>query len=105
MHGSGKITAYSAGSRPSGRVNEKAIGLMREKGYDLSKHQSKPFGLIPQEDYEYVITMGCGETCPYFPARYKEDWGIPDPKNMPVEKFRQIRDLIEEKVKELIGKI
>lgn len=102
IYGKGKIEAFSAGSAPSGKVNPKAIVAMREIGYDLTKHSSKSLLGIPQEEYEYVITMGCGETCPSVPAKQREDWGIPDPKNLSPEEFRQVRTMIEDKVKKLL---
>jgi len=105
IHGKGKIEPYSSGSRPSGRVNPKAIESMKEIGYDLSAHSSKSLDEIPQEQYEYVITMGCGDECPFVPARQRENWAIPDPKNLDTDEFRKIRDMIETKVKDLIIRI
>lgn len=103
MHGAGRIEAYSAGSRPSGRINPKAVEAMRELGYDLSAHESKSLDDIPNIEYDAVIGMGCGdEGCPLVRAKRREEWGIPDPKNMPPEAFRNVRDLIEEKVKALL---
>src|SRR5947209_9311979 len=103
IHGSDAIAAYSAGSRPSGQVNPKAIAAMQELDYDLSRHQSKSLAEIPDVDYDYAITMGCGDECPLVRARHREDWGIPDPKHMGPEEFRQVRDLIEAKVKALLA--
>jgi len=105
MHGSGKVNAYSSGSRPSGTVNPKAIEAMKELGYDLSTHSSKSLSEIPDVEYEYVVTMGCGDECPYVKAKHREDWSIPDPRNMEQEAFRQVRDLIEENVKLLLNQI
>jgi len=78
---------------------------MVELGYDLSKHQSKSLDDIPKVPYEYVVTMGCGDACPWVPARYRDDWQIPDPKDMNEADFRKVRDLIAEKVKELLLKM
>jgi protein-tyrosine-phosphatase len=105
LYGKDKIEPFSAGSKPSGKINPKAIESMKEIGYDLARHSSKSLAEIPQEQYEYVITMGCGDVCPFVPAKYHEDWGIPDPKELPMEEFRKIRALIEDKVRELIGKV
>jgi protein-tyrosine-phosphatase len=105
LYGKGKIEPFSAGSNPSGKINPKAIESMKEIGYDLARHSSKSLAEIPQEQYEYVITMGCGDVCPFVDARYHEDWGIPDPKELPMEEFRKIRALIEDKVRELIRKV
>jgi arsenate reductase len=102
IHGAGKIETYSSGSKPSGKVNPRAIEFMAELGYDLSKHCSKSLTEIPQVEYDYAITMGCGDECPLVRAKSRADWGIPDPKNLPPEEFRKIRALIESKVKALI---
>jgi protein-tyrosine-phosphatase len=96
------IEGYSAGSRPSGKVNPKAIEAMRELGYDLSAHQSKSLDDLPDVSFDLAVTMGCGDQCPNLRATRREDWNIPDPKEMPPEQFRQVRDLIETKVKELL---
>jgi aquaporin Z len=104
MHGDGKFEAYSAGSRPSGRVNPRAVEFMREVGYDLTKHQSKGLTDLPAGEYEVVVGMGCeDEGCPLVKARRHEEWGIPDPKDMPPEEYRKVRNLIEQKVKGLLA--
>ncbi len=105
IHGGDDIEAYSAGSRPSGRVNPKAIESMRELGYDLSKHGSKSLADIPDIEYDLVATMGCGDACPFVRAKVREDWQIPDPKHMEPAEFRAVRDLIESKVKTALTKI
>jgi arsenate reductase len=103
MHGAGKVTVFSAGSRPSGKVNPKAIEAMRELGYDLSTHQSKSLQEIPDVEYDFVATMGCGDECPFVRTKRREDWQIPDPKHLPPDEFRKVRDLIEAKVKHLLA--
>src|SRR5438128_489523 len=97
IHGAERVEAYSAGSRPSGQVNSKAIESMREVGYDLSQQRSKSLSEIPDVEYDVVVTMGCCDECPYVRARQREEWNIPDPKNMPPDEFRKVRDLIEDK--------
>ncbi len=99
LHGGDEIEAYSAGSHPSGIVNPKAIETMKEIGYDLSIHVSKSLDDIPDENFDFVATMGCGDECPFIRAKRREDWQIPDPKNMPPGDFRKVRDEIERKVK------
>jgi len=99
VHGGAKVEAYSAGSRPSGKVNPKAIDAMRELGYDLSSHRSKSLSEIPDIEFDFVATLGCGDECPFVLAKQREDWDIPDPKDMPPKEFRAVRDLIEKKVK------
>ena len=105
IHGGASIEAYSAGSRPSGKINPKAIAAMAELGYDLTSHHSKSLDEIPQEPYDAAVTMGCGDACPFVQARIREDWQIPDPRDMAPEQFREVRDLIERKVKELLSHV
>ncbi len=102
IHGSGKVDAFSAGSRPSGRVNPKAIEAMKELGYDLTTHSSKGLVEFNGQEFEVVVTMGCGDECPLVLANRRVDWQIPDPRFMTQEQFRDVRDLIESKVNELI---
>jgi arsenate reductase (thioredoxin) len=102
IHGSKKVMAYSSGSRPSGKVNPKAIAAMREIGYDLTTHASKSLTEIPVDEYDTVVTMGCGDACPFIRAKEREDWDIPDPKHLEPDAFRAVRDLIESKVKTLL---
>jgi arsenate reductase len=103
IHGGKTVEAYSAGSRPSGKINSKAVAAMREVGYDLSKHQSKSLSEIPDIEYDFVATMGCGDECPVVRAQQREDWNIPDPKEMSPDEFRAVRDMIEMRVKELLN--
>jgi protein-tyrosine-phosphatase len=103
MGGKG-IEAYSAGSKPSGKINTKAIAAMKEIGYDLAQHQSKSIDEIKQfAPFDVVVTMGCGDACPWMPAKKFIDWNIPDPKEMDETNFRLIRDLIKTKVAELLA--
>ncbi|MFB3059847.1 MAG: arsenate reductase ArsC [Candidatus Binatia bacterium] len=104
MHGANKVKAYSAGSRPSGQVNPKAINAMKELGYDLGCHSSKTLSEIPDVEFDFVVTMGCGDECPFVRTKEREDWNIPDPKDMEPDEFRDVRDIIESKVKNLIAK-
>jgi len=99
------IQAYSAGSQPSGWINPKAITVMAELGYGLDSHVSKSLLEIPKIKYDYVITMGCGDECPFIPAAVHEDWDLPDPKLLPLEQFRQVRDQIGTRVKDLAARI
>jgi arsenate reductase len=102
LHGAGVVEAYSAGSWPSGRVNPKAIAAMGEVGYDLSRHRSKSLDELAGTEFDAAVTMGCGDQCPNLKAKRREDWSIPDPKELPPERFREVRDLIESKVKALL---
>ena len=104
--GGENVEAYSAGSKPSGVVNPKAIAAMKELGYDLSKHESKSLKDVEQfAPFDAVVTMGCGDACPWMPAKKFIDWEIPDPKNMEPTKFNEVRDLIRDKVKGLLSSI
>jgi arsenate reductase (thioredoxin) len=103
MAAGGRVEAYSAGSRPSGCVNPKAIEAMRELGYDLTKHRSQALADLPDVEFDVAVTMGCGDSCPLLRAQRREDWNIPDPKELPAEQFRAVRDLIYEKVKDLLS--
>jgi len=105
IHGNGEIEIYSAGSRPSGKVNQKAIEAMQEIGYDLSRHDSKSLTEIPAVEYDFVVTMGCGDECPYVRAKHREDWNVQDPKNLPPDQFRKIRDEIGKKVKDFLLRV
>jgi protein-tyrosine-phosphatase len=105
IYGKDKVEAFSAGSSPSGKINPKAIAAMKELNYDLSAHQSKSITEIPDVTFEYVITMGCGDNCPWVPAKNRIDWQIPDPRNMNENEFREVRNLIATKVKELLQEI
>ncbi len=95
------IEAYSAGSRPSGKVNPKAIEAMKELGYDLTAHHSKSLNDLPDLQFDVAVTMGCGDDCPMLRATRREDWQIPDPKELPPDQFRDVRDLIGRKVQQL----
>ena len=105
MHGKGKVEAWSSGSSASGVVNPKAIDSMKEVGYDLAAHRSRPLHEIPDLEYDCAVTMGCGDECPAVRAKNREDWAIPCPKNMGPEEFAKVRDMIEVKVKELIKRL
>jgi arsenate reductase (thioredoxin) len=102
MLGGEVIEAYSAGSRPSGVVNPRAIEFMREAGYDLSTHESKSLDEFAGREIDVAVTMGCGDACPLVKARRREAWEIPDPKHLSDEEFRGVRDLIRAKVEALL---
>jgi len=99
------VEAFSAGSRPSGQVNPRAIEFMQEIGYDLSGHQSKGLSDIPQEPFAAAVTMGCGDACPNVAAERRLDWSIPDPKHLSPDEFRKVRDQIEAQVKQLLTEL
>ncbi len=105
IHGGDRVEAFSAGSRPSGRVNPRAVEAMKEVGYDLTAHTSKGLDEFNGKEFDAAVTMGCGDECPLVLAKRRVDWQIPDPKEMPPEQFRQVRNLIENRVKELLASL
>ena len=105
IHGQGRVEAFSAGSRPSGRINPRAIESMQEIGYDLSTHASKGLASFNGRQVDVAVTMGCGDECPLVQAKERVDWQIPDPRDLPAAEFRAVRQLIEAKVKRLIETI
>lgn len=100
--GGDNVEASSAGSRPSGVVNPKAIESMREIGYDLSTHESKSLDDLPDVEWDFVATMGCGDECPFIRAKHREDWQIPDPKNMGAKDFAKVRDQIADNIPRIL---
>lgn len=102
LHGAGKVEAFSAGSRPSGKVNETAVAVMKEKGVELGAQRSKGLSDLPSGNWEAVVTMGCGDACPSLAAARRLDWALPDPKHLPLDEFRKVRDDIESRVKALL---
>jgi arsenate reductase (thioredoxin) len=102
-HGGDRVEAFSAGSRPAGRINPKAVEAMREVGYDLTAHAPKGLEEFNGKPFDAAVTMGCGDECPLVITNRRVDWQIPDPKHLPPEEFRKVRDLIERKVIELLA--
>jgi arsenate reductase len=102
MIGGEQVESFSAGSRPSGRVNPKAVEAMRELGYDLTTHTSKGVDEFTGQEIDAAVTMGCGDACPLVRAKRRYDWQIPDPRELPPEEFRKVRDLIRDKVRALL---
>ncbi len=101
--GGDAVDAYNAGSRPSGKINPKAVASMKELGYDLTSHSSKSLDEVKEfAPFDVVVTMGCGDACPWMPAKKFVDWDIPDPKEMNEDDFRKIRDMIREKISTLL---
>ena len=102
MHGGDAVEAMSAGSKPSGVINPKAVRFMAERGYDLAAHGSKSLDQVSGE-FDAVVTMGCGDDCPWVPAKRREDWALPDPKHMDDDGYRAVRDEIEARVIALLA--
>lgn len=99
----GRVATYSAGSRPSGQVNPRAIAFMRERGIDLAQQASKGLDELPAGvRWDFLVTMGCGDACPHLPAKSRLDWDLPDPKALPDEDFLRVRDRIESLVGDVL---
>ncbi len=95
-----RAEAVSGGSKPSGKVNAKAVASMQALNYDLSWHTSKA---LPQDGrVDVLVTMGCGEVCLFLQCKKRVAWSIPDPKDLPQDEFDAIRDLIDAKIVELL---
>jgi protein-tyrosine-phosphatase len=102
--GRGRVTVASAGSRPAGQVDPRAIRFMAEKGVSLSNQRSKGLDdLPPGVTWDWIVTMGCGDACPWLPARHRLDWDLPDPKSLDDGGFREVRDRIEGLVRGLVA--
>ncbi len=101
------LRVASAGTRPDFRVDPNAVAAMAELGIDISGRVPKPIDLGSVADYDYVITMGCGAEgiCPAGFIGTSIDWGIPDPKGRDLVEFRRVRDIIRDKVEELLERI
>ncbi|MGZ3539245.1 MAG: arsenate reductase ArsC [Thermodesulfobacteriota bacterium] len=100
--GQGEVEVYSAGSRPSFQVDPLAVEVMKEKGIDLSARRPKGLNDLPPIEMDYLVTMGCEETCPAIPTKKIVEWEIPDPEGKSIDVFRNVRDMIEEKVRTLL---
>jgi protein-tyrosine-phosphatase len=95
----------SAGSRPSGSINPRAIQFMGERQIDLSAQHSKSLDDVGSEVFDVVVTMGCGDACPWIAATRRMDWALPDPKQLPDTEFRRVRDEIEQRVQSLLREL
>jgi len=102
--GSDLLEAYSAGTENYPEVKPLAVAVMEEAGVDMSEHHPKLLTDIPEE-LDLLITMGCNVVCPFVPNKHSEDWGLDDPSGGPIEDFRVTRDLIRQKVEQLIKRI
>ncbi len=100
--GAGKVVAFSAGSRPAAAINPRAVAFMAERGCDLSKQIPKSLQAFDRRSMDVVVTMGCGDACPWLPAHRRVDWDLPDPKRLDDDAFRQVRDDIERRVRDLL---
>ena len=104
-HGGAQVEAHSAGSRPTAQINPRAIRFMAERGIDLSTQHSKSLQDIDAAPFDAVVAMGCGDACPWIAAARREDWALSDPKNLPDDEFRAVRDEIESRVLALLREL
>ncbi len=100
-----QLDVWSAGSRPSGRINPVAVAAMAAYGIDISVQRSKGLDALPKQRWDYLVTMGCGDACPTLAAHHREDWQLLDPKGQALEGVSAIRDEIRNRVKELLDQI
>jgi len=100
--GGQKLNVYSAGSAPKDSINPIAVQAMREKGIDISGRSPNVLTTESVQASDVVITMGCGDACPFFPGKRYEDWVLDDPAGKSIEDVRRIRDQIEARVKSLL---
>jgi len=103
--GKGELEVYSAGSSPSSQIDPLVIEVMKEKGIDLGTKRPKSLDDLPKVEMDYLVTMGCEESCPAVLAKKTIEWEIPDPKGKSIDVFREVRNMIEEKVKGLLKEI
>jgi arsenate reductase len=101
----GRIEVRSAGSEPAEQLNPMAVQAMREVGIDIVGEQPKKLTDDAVERADVVITMGCGDTCPYFPGKRYEDWELTDPAGQPMKVVREVRDEIKRRVEALISEL
>ena len=101
----GQVEVLSAGSAPKESINPQAIAVMSEEGIDIANQQPKVLTTEAVQESDVVITMGCGDTCPFYPGKRYEDWVLEDPAGKEIETVRQIRDQIKLKVENLLAEI
>jgi arsenate reductase (thioredoxin) len=101
----GRHTAASGGTEPGARVHPEVVEAMRELGIDLSGRQPRPLTREQAEEADVIVTMGCGDDCPFVPDKRYLDWNLPDPKGLPLDEVRAIRDDIGRRVEALTAKL
>lgn len=100
-----RIDVYSGGSEPAQTVNPAAVAAMREKGIDIAGQRPARWDDASIRAADVVVTMGCGDTCPYYPGKRYVDWQLDDPAGKAVDEVRPIRDEIERRVRQLLGEL
>lgn len=103
--GAGRVDIYSGGSEPADTVNPVAVGAMAEVGIDIAGFTPQRFTDELLHKVDVVVTMGCGDTCPFIPGKRYVDWPLDDPKGRPIEEVRRIRDEIRSRVEDLLAQL
>ncbi|MEY3589377.1 MAG: hypothetical protein RJA47_1973 [Actinomycetota bacterium] len=103
--GAGRVDVYSGGSEPADSVNPVAVGAMAEVGIDIAGFTPQRFTDELLDMVDVVVTMGCGDTCPFIPGKRYVDWPLDDPKGRPIEDVRRIRDEIKSRVEDLVSQL
>ena len=101
----GRVRVRSAGSTPADEINPSVVRAMSEIGIDISREFPKPLADDVVRDADVVVTMGCGDACPFYPGKKYLDWELPDPAGRPLEEVRPIRDEIDRRVKDLLAEL
>jgi arsenate reductase (thioredoxin) len=101
----GRIDVRSAGSQPADRINPVAVEAMREVGIDITDEQPKLLSPDAVQASDVVVTMGCGDTCPFFPGKRYEDWVLDDPAGQGIDVVRRVRDEIRDRVQKLVDEL
>jgi protein-tyrosine-phosphatase len=101
----GRHTAFSAGTTPAEQVHPEVVQVMQELGIELSKRRPQLLTRELAEQADVVVTMGCGDRCPYIPGKRYVDWELPDPKDRPLDEVRHTRDEIRQRVQELVAQL
>lgn len=104
-HAAGRVVVRSAGSAPSDEVNPSAVAVMADLGIDISTEFPKPLTDDAVKASDVVITMGCGDECPFYPGKRYLDWDVTDPAGLPPERVRPIRDEIDQRVLTLLAEL
>jgi arsenate reductase (thioredoxin) len=99
----GRHSALSAGTTPGERVHPEVVEVMRELGTDLGDRVPQALSVELAQQADVIVTMGCGDACPYIPGKRYVDWNLPDPRGRPIEEVRATRDEIQKRVSKLVA--
>ncbi len=104
-YANGRVEVRSAGSEPGHQLNPSVVAVLRERGLDTSREFPKPLTDGDARAADVVVTVGCGDTCPFYPGKRYVDWELPDPAGLPVEDVRPIIDAIDRRVQALLAEL